>query len=128
MSADGGWRNGDEWRNALDALEHRVERQIRQALAPIAENVKDIRILQQQQNGRVGRLEEDRIRRDAGDIVRAEMAQAAVENAATAAAAVVASREWSARKWSIVIAIASVSIAVISLVTSLLAHSITAAH
>jgi hypothetical protein len=118
----GEWRNGDEWRNALDALEHRVERQIRQTLAPIAENVKDIRLLQQQQNGRVGRLEEDRIRRDAADAVRAELAHHAVETAAKQAAEVVARHERSRKWWLGVVTAAGVGVGIVSTLAGLIAQ------
>lgn len=123
--------NGDEWRNALDGMEHRLERQMRLLTQPIADDVKDVKALQQTANGRIGRLEEDRVRRDTEDRVRAELAKSAVELVATRAADAIRvqderrrEREWGARKLSTAIAGAGVLIAALSFLASLLAHSI----
>ncbi len=120
--------NGDEWRNALDSLEHRILRAIRDQLQPVKETTARIEREVISTNGRVTRLEQDRIRRDAADGVRAELAKQAVEVAATKAAEVVAGRDRSRKWWLGVAGAVTGGIVAITTLTGLFAQYLNHAH
>lgn len=120
--------NGDEWRNALDALEHRILRSIRDQLLPVKETTARIEREVVSTNGRVTRLEQDRIRRDAADGVRAELAAKAVETAAEKAAEAISRRERSRRWWLGVITAATGGVIAVTTLTGLLSQYLSGHH
>lgn len=98
---------------------------MRLLIEPVAEDVHEVKLAVQAQNGRVGRLEEDRVRRDAGDGVRAEMAQQAVDEAARKAAELASRRDWSQKKIGYVVAVGVAVLGAVSTLAALAAHFLT---
>lgn len=105
--------------------ELRIERLVKQVVAPIRDDLTEIKVLQKETNGRVTGLERREIIRDAkAEAIEGEHARAA-QLVAQKAADAIASRERSRRWWFGVVGAAGAGVGIIATGAGMLAQVLT---